>query len=105
VSRRCRLEWSTPFFTDAHVRPIVVTVTDAAPEDRTRAAEVADVVIAGTHDVELRRAVSALYERGARSIIAEGGPTLNGELARAGLLDELCLTLSPRLASGDAKRI
>jgi riboflavin biosynthesis pyrimidine reductase len=37
--------------------------------------------------------------------VAEGGPTLNGQLARAGLLDELCLTLSPWLASGDAKRI
>ena len=38
-------------------------------------------------------------------MLAEGGPTLNGLLARAGLLDELCLTLSPWLAGGDAKRI
>jgi 5-amino-6-(5-phosphoribosylamino)uracil reductase len=37
--------------------------------------------------------------------LAEGGPALNGQLERAGLLDELCLTLSPRLAGGDAKRI
>ena len=33
------------------------------------------------------------------------GAPLNGQLARAGLLDELCLTWSPWLASGDAKRI
>jgi 5-amino-6-(5-phosphoribosylamino)uracil reductase len=43
--------------------------------------------------------------RGATNVLAEGGPTLNGQLARAGLLDELCVTLSPLLASGDAKRI
>jgi riboflavin biosynthesis pyrimidine reductase len=38
-------------------------------------------------------------------VLAEGGPSLNGQLAAAGLLDELCLTLSPRLVSGEAKRI
>jgi len=30
---------------------------------------------------------------------------LNGQLAAAGLLDELCVTLSPLLAGGEAKRI
>jgi riboflavin biosynthesis pyrimidine reductase len=37
-------------------------------------------------------------------VLAEGGPTLNGELATAGLLDEVCVSLAPLLASGDAKR-
>ena len=58
----------------------------------------------GETSVDLKRAVDALGARGARSILAEGGPTLNGELAREGLLDELCVSLSPLLASGDAKR-
>jgi 5-amino-6-(5-phosphoribosylamino)uracil reductase len=40
-----------------------------------------------------------------RSVLAEGGPSLNGQLVAAGLLDELCLTLSPMLVGGDAKRI
>jgi riboflavin biosynthesis pyrimidine reductase len=38
-------------------------------------------------------------------VLAEGGPTLNGQLAAAGLLDEVCLTISPLLAAGDARRI
>ena len=67
--------------------------------------EVAEVIIAGEDDVDLPRAIAELGLRGAKSVLAEGGPTLNGELARAGLLDELCVTLSPLLASGDAKRI
>ena len=52
-----------------------------------------------------RRAVGELGTLGANNVLAEGGPTLNGQLARAALLDELCVTLSPLLASGDAKRI
>ena len=35
----------------------------------------------------------------------EGGPALNGGLAAAGLVDELCLTVTPLLTAGDAKRI
>jgi riboflavin biosynthesis pyrimidine reductase len=38
-------------------------------------------------------------------VLAEGGPSLNGQLAAAGLLDELCLTLSPLVVGGDATRI
>jgi riboflavin biosynthesis pyrimidine reductase len=63
------------------------------------------VVIAGDQDVDLATALAALGDRGWQAVLAEGGPTLNGQLARAGLLDELCLTWSPWLASGDAKRI
>ena len=83
----------------------MITVAAADETDRARAAEVADVIVVGDHDVDLAAALDELGGRGAGNVLAEGGPTLNGELARAGLLDELCVTLSPRLASGDAKRI
>ena len=105
VSRSCRLDWESPFFVSATERPLVITVTDAAAADRARAAVVADVIVAGTGDVDFEHAMHELGARGIGSVLAEGGPTLNGELARAGLLDELCVTLAPRLASGDAKRI
>jgi riboflavin biosynthesis pyrimidine reductase len=50
-------------------------------------------------------AVTALQDMGHRTVLSEGGPTMNAQLVAAGLLDELCLTLSPRLVGGDAKRI
>jgi 5-amino-6-(5-phosphoribosylamino)uracil reductase len=82
-----------------------VTVADASGDNRRRVAEVADVVIAGTAEVDLQRALDALYERGARSVLVEGGPTLTGYLANAGLIDELCVTLAPWLVGGEAKRL
>jgi riboflavin biosynthesis pyrimidine reductase len=105
VSRSLRLDWDAPFFTAQIARPTVVTVAQAPAEQLARAAAAADVVVAGDRDVDLATALAALADRGCRAVLAEGGPTLNGQLARAGLLDELCLTLSPRLAGGDAKRI
>jgi riboflavin biosynthesis pyrimidine reductase len=41
-------------------------------------------------------------ERGARTILCEGGPTLLRELVVAGCLDDLMLTIAPLLAAGDA---
>jgi riboflavin biosynthesis pyrimidine reductase len=105
VTRTAHLDWQSPFFADAKARPIVLTGEDAPEENLEHAAEVADVVVAGTGGVDLRRALDALGHRGFRHVLAEGGPTLNGELALAGVLDELCLTVSPKLAAGDAKRI
>ncbi|MGH8984987.1 MAG: pyrimidine reductase family protein [Acidimicrobiia bacterium] len=105
VSRTCNLDWRAPFFIDATARPIVVTVDEAPAVQRSRGAEVADVVIAGERDVDLRRALDAIAERGAGSVLAEGGPSLNAQLAGAGLLDELCLTLSPSVVGGNATRI
>jgi riboflavin biosynthesis pyrimidine reductase len=105
VSRACQLDWDTPFFTAARERALVITVADADAADRARAAEVAEVIVAGETDVDFPEALRALGARGAESVLAEGGPTLNGALASAGVLDELCVTLAPRLASGDAKRI
>jgi riboflavin biosynthesis pyrimidine reductase len=38
-------------------------------------------------------------------VLAEGGPSLNAQLAAADLVDELCLTIAPRLVGGDSRRI
>ena len=105
ISRSCRLDWDSPFFTAAITTPIVVTVAEAPVLERKKAADLADVIIAGKGDVDLAFALGALAERGFTQVLAEGGPSLNGQLTAAGLLDELCLTLSPLLAGGEAKRI
>jgi 2,5-diamino-6-(ribosylamino)-4(3H)-pyrimidinone 5'-phosphate reductase len=41
-------------------------------------------------------------QHGVRSIVCEGGPTLNSYLFAAGLVDELWLTLNPKVAGGAA---
>src|SRR5438477_1574062 len=105
ITRGCRLEWSSRFFADAERRPIVVTVASAAESDRMRAAEVADVLLAGDDQVELRRTLTALGERGHDNVLSEGGPGIAAQLAAGDLLDDLCLTVSPMLTAGDADRV
>ena len=105
VSNRLDLDPSSRIFTEAPVRPIVVT-TDSAPRDRRDAlAAVADLVIAGDSQLDPAVLVASLAERGLTQQHCEGGPSLFGTLAAAGVVDELCLTLSPHLVAGDAGRI
>ena len=105
ITRACRFDWTSEFFTEAEQRPLVVTVASATATDRERAAQVADVIVAGDTEVDLGAAVNSLGARGHDNVLAEGGPVVAAELAAAGLLDELCLTVSPLLAGGDAHRI
>jgi riboflavin biosynthesis pyrimidine reductase len=39
------------------------------------------------------------------NVLSEGGPGMAAQLATAGLLDEVCLTVAPLLAAGEARRI
>ena len=41
-------------------------------------------------------------QHGVRSVLCEGGPTLNSHLFAAGLVDELFLTLHPKITGGAA---
>jgi riboflavin biosynthesis pyrimidine reductase len=45
-------------------------------------------------------AVQHLGDHGARRILCEGGPTLNAALFEAGLVDELFVTIAPKLVGG-----
>ena len=52
---------------------------------------------------DLPRLMAQLREHGMRSVLCEGGPTLNSFLLAAGLVDELFLTLNPKLLGGAAR--
>ena len=83
----------------------MITREAARPELRTAAAKAADVIVAGQDKVDLAAALAALADRGLRRVNCEGGPHLLSQVAAAGLLDELTLTVSPTLAGPGAGRI
>ena len=107
VSRSLELDLETPLFAGAppDARTIVITCTSSPADRRAAVARVADLIVAGDLVVDLREGVAALRDRGLGRVICEGGPHLLGEVAAAGLLDELCLTISPLLAGPGPFRI
>lgn len=105
VSGSLALDATSPLFVGARQRTLVVTTEEAAARRGADVAEVADVIATPGDRLDLAAAVRALHERGLRRLLCEGGPSLLGDLAAGGLLDELCLTISPLIAGGGARRI
>jgi riboflavin biosynthesis pyrimidine reductase len=105
VSRSLDLDPTSGLFVGAPSRTIVITC-EAAPASRRRElAGVADLIDAGSDQVDIGAAVDALHTRGLRKVSCEGGPLLLGTLVAADRLDELCFTLSPLLLGGTAPRL
>lgn len=85
------------------VPPIVLTTSAGAA--RLSAYPADRVVVTGDDSVDLQAALDALADRGLVRVLAEGGPSLLGDLADGRHLDELCLTTSPLVVGGPAPRI
>jgi riboflavin biosynthesis pyrimidine reductase len=54
---------------------------------------------------DLPALLRSLREEGVKALLCEGGPTLHGALQAAGLVDDLFLTIAPKLVGGVAPRI
>lgn len=94
------LDPASPIFTDAPVRPIIVTTT----EHDTSAFD-AHIVAAGGERVDLSSALDQIRALGHVQVLCEGGPSLFGSLLATDLVDELCLTVAATLEAGDGPRI
>ncbi len=55
--------------------------------------------------VDLPALLGSLRSEGVRALLCEGGPILHAALQAAGLVDELFLTIAPKLIGGTAPRI
>ncbi len=85
--------------------PLIITGA-TPPQDRVaRLAGMAEFVHLDAERPSPRMVIKELHSRGASVVLAEGGPTWNGQLAEAGLIDELCLTISPHLVGGTSPGI
>jgi riboflavin biosynthesis pyrimidine reductase len=81
-------------------KPFVVVGSSLPPRLR----DDPDVRLArGGDPEELRALVDGLRADGLTRILCEGGPTLLGGLLQAGLVDELCCTVTPHLVAGDGR--
>lgn len=80
---------------DSPTPPILITSARGAGQ-ATRQSDCRTLVF-GDDSVDVARAVEGLREEGMHRILCEGGPTLLDTLVTADLVDELCVTLAPRL--------
>jgi len=84
----------------------VVTTSDAPPIELDALLTAGVEVIAhGTGEIDWAAVLASFGDNGWLKVNCEGGPTLHGDLIARGVIDELCLTIAPVLAAGNAPRI
>jgi riboflavin biosynthesis pyrimidine reductase len=96
VSGTGRLDPAARMFTGGD--RVLVFTTDRVVNARPDLAQVADLVGCGDDRVDPGRMASTLDDLGLTRVLCEGGPALARGLFSSGMVDELCLTLSPVLA-------
>lgn len=103
ITRRVDLDPMTDLFTQNEIRPIVLTTQQA--EVPSGLEDVTQVVRAGGADVDLRAGLAELRRWGIGYLLCEGGPSLNRSLLAADLVDELFVTVAPKLVAGSGPGI
>ena len=108
ISNRCELPPSVAAMTSPQGSALLVTCQAA---DQANVAAVCsvlgddNVIVLGAETVDLVAARTAMEDRGFRSMLCEGGPSLFGTMLAAGVVDEVDLTWAPTLVGGDHRRI
>jgi riboflavin-specific deaminase-like protein len=101
VTTSANLPFDNRFFTDAPDRAWVVVPEEKAEQARAALAGRGRVLAAGHGSADMAAILAVMRrEMDISVLLCEGGATLNDDLVRAGLVDELFLTISPKLKGG-----
>lgn len=101
VSGRLDLPWDAPLF-EQEGEVLIFTAAETDPPQTPASVE----VVRHEGAVNLSEALRHLrQERGIRALLSEGGPHLHAQMQADGLVDDLFLTISPKLSGGEASRI
>jgi 2,5-diamino-6-(ribosylamino)-4(3H)-pyrimidinone 5'-phosphate reductase len=98
ISRLSELKPDARFLTTGPARIIIFTAQRDAGD--VIAGHEVEVFECGTPRVDLAAAMAKLLELGLRSVLVEGGGSLNFDLLRAGLVDEVQVYLAPLIFGG-----
>ncbi len=83
--------------------PTIIAVSQEASRDKIKALEddsKAEVIICGDKQVDLNCLMDELGNKGIKTLMLEGGSTLNYSMLSAGLVNEIRVCIAPMIAGG-----
>ena len=86
-------------FEDVDQPPILITCAESEQRRDLTSDKLRRVLVTGEESVDVAQAVALLPATACIASCASGGPILLDELVEAGAVDEICVTLAPKLAA------
>ena len=100
LSRKLDVPMTRPFFHHADTETIIFTTRAAPPAKVKRFSKLAEVVVLPRRTISPAGVLSNLYQRQIKKVLLEGGGEAHFSFARDGVLDDVYITLTPRLIGG-----
>ncbi len=102
ISETLDLPWDAGLFSDGHGEVLLATPSSSSPPATKTPVE----VLRYPEGVNMEALLGHLHrERGAQSLVCEGGPTVLNELIADGLVDDLFLTQNPVLVGSGERAL
>jgi|SRR5215467_2792631 2,5-diamino-6-(ribosylamino)-4(3H)-pyrimidinone 5'-phosphate reductase len=102
IDSTARIPLQSKILKSAHRIKTIVAVTRRAKTTRIKKIQTtgAMIMVAGTKDVDLRIVFAQLNKIGFKRILVEGGGEINWSVLRLGIVNELIVTIAPRIVGG-----
>ena len=100
LSRSLAIPTHRLFFENPTTRKIIYTSRSAGLKKRKQLERYAEIVLVPVRSSFLKYVLSDLTGRGFKKVLVEGGGELNFSFFREGLVDEIYLTITPRIIGG-----
>jgi 2,5-diamino-6-(ribosylamino)-4(3H)-pyrimidinone 5'-phosphate reductase len=88
------------FFTYPDTEKLIITTRAASQARLRRFKKLAEVVVLPQKKIRPGDVLDILWARGARRVLVEGGGTLNFSFFEADVVDEIYITVTPRILGG-----
>lgn len=95
-----RMKLTSDFLDFGNAERIIFTTKKATKDKIGKLRKKAEVRILGEKKVNLHRMMEILFRKGVRRLMVEGGGTMNFELLKDGLVDEIYIAIAPKVFGG-----
>ena len=95
-----RLPLDAAVVKSAREQRLIVAVTTSAPDGKVRSLQRAGVEILRLEVMDIRVILELLAKDGLHSVLVEGGGEVHASLFEAGVVDEVCVFIAPKVVGG-----
>ncbi len=95
-----RMKLSSDFLDYGNAEKIIFTTEKSDKRKAGKLRKKSEVYVLGETKVNLHRMMEILHEKGVRKLMVEGGGTINFELLRERLVDEIYVAIAPKIFGG-----
>lgn len=102
VDSKARIGFATKIMRSCNAIPTIIALSEKAPESKINKLKSlgASVLVCGKSKVDLKKLLIMLKDSGVNKLLVEGGGEINWSMLADGLVDEVTVTVAPKMIGG-----